>query len=82
MDLTAPASASLTTVGPEGTDGSPRGDDGPVVPSLDDTTLSLPDWKGQQPHRLPPQHRPRRPGQPDVPGARHRTAIRINGTAV
>ncbi len=36
----------LTTVGPEGTDGSPRGDDGPVVTVLDDRTLALPDWHG------------------------------------
>lgn len=36
----------LTTVGPEGTDGSPRGDDGPVVRIADDKTLMLPDWMG------------------------------------
>ena len=36
----------LTTVGPEGTDGSPRGDDGPVVRELDEQTLALPDWRG------------------------------------
>ena len=36
----------LTTVGPEGTDGSPRGDDGPVVQIADDQTLLLPDWRG------------------------------------
>ncbi|WP_421701584.1 pyridoxamine 5'-phosphate oxidase family protein [Aliiroseovarius sp.] len=36
----------LTTVGPEGTDGSPRGDDGPVVLELDDKHLALPDWRG------------------------------------
>jgi len=36
----------LTTVGPGGTDGSPRGDEGPVVAVLDDQTLALPDWKG------------------------------------
>lgn len=36
----------LTTVGPEGTDGSPRGDDGPVVQELDERTLALPDWRG------------------------------------
>ncbi|WP_347139525.1 pyridoxamine 5'-phosphate oxidase family protein [Paracoccus sp. SSK6] len=36
----------LTTVGPEGTDGSPRGDDGPVVRALDDRHLALPDWRG------------------------------------
>ena len=36
----------LTTVGPEGTDGSPRGDDGPVVQELDEQTLLMPDWRG------------------------------------
>jgi PPOX class probable FMN-dependent enzyme len=36
----------LTTVGPEGTDASPRGDDGPVVRELDPGTILLPDWRG------------------------------------
>ena len=36
----------LTTVGPEGCDGSPRGDDGPVVAEIDETTLAMPDWRG------------------------------------
>ena len=36
----------LTTVGPDGTDGSPRGDVGPVVTELDPQTLALPDWRG------------------------------------
>ncbi|SEW31939.1 hypothetical protein SAMN05444851_3031 [Aliiroseovarius sediminilitoris] len=36
----------LSTVGPEGTDGTPRGDDGPVVMILDAQTLALPDWRG------------------------------------
>ena len=36
----------LATVGPEGTDCSPRGDDGPVVTELDPGTLALPDWRG------------------------------------
>lgn len=36
----------LSTVGPEGTDASPRGDDGPVVRALDPGTLALPDWRG------------------------------------
>ncbi|MEI4195452.1 pyridoxamine 5'-phosphate oxidase family protein [Roseovarius sp. E0-M6] len=36
----------LTTVGPEGTDGSPRGEDGPVVTELDARTLAMPDWRG------------------------------------
>ncbi len=38
----------LSTVGPDGTDGSPRGDDGPVVQVLDPQTLALPDWRGNQ----------------------------------
>lgn len=36
----------LSTVGPEGTDGSPRGDDGPVVLELDPGRLAMPDWRG------------------------------------
>lgn len=36
----------LSTVGPDGTDASPRGDDGPVVRIIDDKTLWLPDWRG------------------------------------
>lgn len=36
----------LSTVGPEGTDASPRGDDGPVVRIDDAHTLMLPDWMG------------------------------------
>lgn len=36
----------LTTVGPDGTDASPRGDDGPVVLELDPGTLLMPDWRG------------------------------------
>jgi uncharacterized protein len=36
----------LATVGPGGTDCSPRGDDGPVVAELDPGTLALPDWRG------------------------------------
>ncbi|WP_370402375.1 pyridoxamine 5'-phosphate oxidase family protein [Sulfitobacter sp. JB4-11] len=36
----------LSTVGPAGTDGSPRGDDGPVVLELDARTLAMPDWRG------------------------------------
>ncbi|MGV8950626.1 MAG: pyridoxamine 5'-phosphate oxidase family protein, partial [Cypionkella sp.] len=38
----------LSTVGPEGTDGSPRGDQGAVVTALDPQTLALPDWKGNE----------------------------------
>lgn len=36
----------LSTVGPEGTDGTPRGDDGPVVTFQDERTLLMPDWAG------------------------------------
>ncbi len=38
----------LSSVGPEGTDGSPRGDAGPVARVLDERTLALPDWRGNQ----------------------------------
>lgn len=38
----------LSTVGPEGTDGSPRGDRGAVVTVEDEETLLLPDWNGNQ----------------------------------
>ncbi len=36
----------LSTVGPGGTDASPRGDDAPVARVADDRTLLLPDWRG------------------------------------
>ncbi len=36
----------LSTVGPEGTDATPRGDDGPVVLEIDENTLAMPDWRG------------------------------------
>jgi PPOX class probable FMN-dependent enzyme len=36
----------LSTVGPEGTDASPRGDDGPVVELLGPHQILLPDWRG------------------------------------
>ena len=36
----------VSTVGSEGTDGSPRGEDGPVVTELDAQTLAMPDWRG------------------------------------
>ncbi|MGZ2380500.1 putative pyridoxine 5'-phosphate oxidase superfamily flavin-nucleotide-binding protein [Rhizobium brockwellii] len=38
--------AALATVGPEGLDCSPRGDLGGVVRVIDDETLHLPDWRG------------------------------------
>ncbi|MBF9030781.1 pyridoxamine 5'-phosphate oxidase family protein [Rhodobacterales bacterium HKCCE3408] len=36
----------LSTTGPSGTDASPRGNAGPVVALLDDATLAMPDWRG------------------------------------
>ena len=36
----------VSTVGEDGADGSPRGDDGPVVQELDEHHLLLPDWRG------------------------------------
>ena len=38
----------LTTVGEEGTDASPRGDAGPVVRLVDEKTIWLPDWRGNE----------------------------------
>jgi len=37
---------ALATVGPEGLDCTPRGDNGQVVFIEDDKTLSMPDWRG------------------------------------
>ncbi|MEP4195635.1 MAG: pyridoxamine 5'-phosphate oxidase family protein [Aliishimia sp.] len=36
----------VSTAGDSGTDGSPRGDTGPVVQELDEHTLLMPDWRG------------------------------------
>ncbi|MEX1234020.1 MAG: MSMEG_1061 family FMN-dependent PPOX-type flavoprotein [Roseovarius sp.] len=36
----------LSTIGPDGTDGSPRGDEGPVVTVMDARRLVMPDWRG------------------------------------
>ena len=44
--ITASRLCVLSTVGPECTDGSPRGDDGPVVKIADPKTLLMPDWRG------------------------------------
>lgn len=69
----------LSTVGPEGVDGSPRGDDGPVVLELDEGTLALPDWRGNQ--RLDSLRNivrdPRVALMFMVPGSNH--VIRVNG---
>ena len=72
----------LSTVGPEGTDASPRGDIGPVVRMVDDTTLWLPDWRGN--NRMDSLRNIVRDGRVSlmfmVPGSSN--VIRINGTAV
>lgn len=71
----------VSTVGPEGTDGSPRGDDGPVVLELDKQTLAMPDWRGN--NRLDTLRNIVRDGRISlmfmVPG--ENTVVRVNGTA-
>lgn len=71
----------LTTVGPDGTDGSPRGDDGPVVLQLDVKTLAMPDWRGNQ--RLDSLRNIVVDGRVSlmfmVPGSN--TVVRVNGQA-
>lgn len=68
-------------MGPEGTDGSPRGDAGPVVTALDGRTLAMPDWKGNE--RIDSLRNILRDGRVSliflIPGSA--TAIRVNGTA-
>ncbi|TCS60008.1 hypothetical protein EDD52_11618 [Primorskyibacter sedentarius] len=72
----------LTTVGPEGTDGSPRGDDGPVVSILDQQTLLMPDWRGN--NRLDSLRNIVSDGRVSlmfmVPGSA--TIVRVNGAAI
>ncbi|WP_120499522.1 pyridoxamine 5'-phosphate oxidase family protein [Roseovarius sp. EL26] len=71
----------LTTVGPDGTDGSPRGDDGPVVAELDAQTLAMPDWRGN--NRLDSLRNIVADGRVSlmfmVPGSN--TIVRLNGQA-
>ncbi len=71
----------LSTIGPEGTDGSPRGDRGPVVTVADDETLLLPDWHGNQ--RIDSLRNIVQDGRVSliflVPGST--TCVRVNGTA-
>ena len=71
----------LSTVGPEGTDGSPRGDEGPVVTALDAGTVALPDWKGNE--RIDSLRNIVADGRVSlyflIPGSS--TSVRINGTA-
>ena len=72
----------FATVGPDGTDASPRGDDGPVTRIVDDRTLLLPDWRGN--NRLDCLRNIVRDGRVSlmfmVPGALN--VVRVNGRAV
>ena len=74
--------AILTTVGPEGTDASPRGDDGAVVRIADAATLHLPDWRGNA--RIDSLRNIVRDGRVSlmfmVPGSPN--VVRVNGSAV
>lgn len=71
----------LSTFGEGGTDGSPRGDDGPVVTELDERTLAMPDWRGN--NRLDSLRNIVTDGRVSlmfmVPGSN--TIVRVNGTA-
>jgi PPOX class probable FMN-dependent enzyme len=72
----------ISTVGPEGTDGSPRGDAGPVVEIADARTLLLPDWRGN--NRIDTLRNivrdPRVALMFFVAGSD--TVVRVNGTAI
>ncbi len=72
----------VSTIGPEGADGSPRGDNGPVVRIVDDRTLWLPDWRGN--NRIDTLRNIVRDGRVAlmfmVPGCNN--VVRVNGRAV
>ncbi len=72
----------VSTIGPDGTDGSPRGDDGPVVQELNPKTLLLPDWRGN--NRMDTLRNIVADGRISlmfvVPGSNN--VIRVNGRAV
>lgn len=72
----------VSTAGPGGTDGSPRGDDGPVVQIMDKQTLLMPDWRGN--NRMDTLRNIVTDGRISlmfmVPGSNN--VIRLNGTAV
>ena len=71
----------LSTVGPEGTDATPRGDKDPVLRELDPGTLVLPDWMGN--NRIDSLRNivrdPRASLMLFVPGSNN--VVRINGRA-
>ena len=72
----------LSTVGSDGTDASPRGDSGPVVKVIDDKTIWLPDWKGN--NRLDSLRNIVTDGRVSmmfmIPGSNN--VVRVNGNAV
>ena len=72
----------LSTIGDAGTDGSPRGDDGPVVRVQDAKTLLMPDWRGN--NRMDSLRNIVSDGRVSlmfmIPGSNN--VIRVNGTAV
>lgn len=74
--------AVISTVGPQGTDASPRGDVEPVVRIADARTLWLPDWRGN--NRLDSLANIVVDGRVSlmfmVPGSNN--VVRINGSAV
>ena len=80
--ITASRLCVLSTVGPEGTDGSPRGDDGPVVQVRDAQTLLMPDWRGN--NRIDTLRNIVSDGRISlmfmVPGSNN--VVRVNGQAV
>ncbi|SLN21718.1 pyridoxamine 5'-phosphate oxidase family protein [Roseisalinus antarcticus] len=71
----------LSTVGPEGTDASPRGDTDPVVRVADRSTILMPDWRGN--NRTDSLRNIVRDGRVSlmfmVPGSTN--VVRVNGTA-
>lgn len=71
----------LSTVGPDGVHGTPRGDDGPVVRIVDEQTIHLPDWRGN--NRLDALRDIVNDGRVAllflVPGSK--TTVRVNGRA-
>lgn len=72
----------LATAGPDGTDATPRGDDGPVARVVGENTLWMPDWRGN--NRLDSLRNIVRDGRVTlmfmVPGSN--TVVRVNGSAV
>jgi len=71
----------LSTIGPGGTDGSPRGDVGPVAVELDTQTLAMPDWRGN--NRLDSLRNIVSDGRVSVMFmvARSTSVVRVNGRA-